>query len=53
MGGGLGEDPALPPLDTIPPAAGNGQGGAAGIADPPDPVAPDLMALLQHLLGTQ
>ena len=29
VGGGLGEGPALPPPDGIPPAAGNGQAGAA------------------------
>ena len=54
VGGGLGGDPALPLPDSIPPAAGTGQGGAAGnVADAPDPVAPALMALLQQVLATQ
>ena len=51
MRGGLGENPALPPPDGIPPAAGNGQGRAAGIADAPDLVASALMALLQQVLA--
>ena len=54
VGGGLGEDPALPPLDGVPPAGGNYQGGAAGnVTDSPNPVAPALMALLQQVLATQ
>ena len=53
MGGGLGEDPALPPPVSIPPVTGNGQGRAAGIADAPDPVAPAVMALLQQVLWAQ
>ena len=51
--GGLGETPALPPPDGIPPAAGNALGREAGIPDAPDPVAPALMALLQQVLATQ
>ena len=53
VGCGLGRDPALPPPDGILPAGGNGQGGVAGNADAPAPVAPALMTLLQQVLATQ
>ena len=54
VGGGLGEDPALPFPDGIPPAGRNGQGGVAGnVADAPAPVDPALVALLQQVLAIQ